>query len=305
MNLDPFNQLQLFGYEDYFNELKNLYIKKKLPNKILLNGKKGIGKCTFANHFINYVLSNDEEKKYDDNSYLINSNSKTFKLIINKSSPNFFLVKAKEDKNNIEIDQIRELIDFCNKSSFNNKPRFVIIDDIEYLNLNSSNALLKILEEPNDRIYFILINNSSKILSTIKSRCLTFNINFNFETIKKIFTQITKLEINELISEDLICHYFSVGEYLSIFEFSKINKLDLLNLNLKDFIKLIVDDKIYKKDKILNKLIYEFIELYYLKKKSSEQNFLNFDDHIRYVNNMSKFNLDTESIFLRLYQNLN
>ena len=305
MNLDPFKQLQLYGYENYFKELKNLYIKNKLPNKILLNGKKGIGKCTFANHFINFILSNDEEGRYDDNSYLINSNNKSFKLIINKSSPNFFLIKPKEDKKNIEIDQIRELIDFCNKSSFNNKPRFVIIDDIEYLNLNSSNALLKILEEPNNGIYFILINNSSKILSTIKSRCLTFNISFNFETIKKIFSQITKLEINELISEDLICHYFTIGDYLSIFEFSKTNKLDLLNLSLKDFIKIIVEDKIYKKDKILNKLIYDYIELYYLKKEPSEQNYLNFDDHIRSVNNMSKFNLDTESIFLRLHQNLN
>ena len=66
-----------------------------------------------------------------------------------------------------------------------------------------------------------------------------------------------------------------------------------------------MEDKIYKKDKILNKLIYDFIELYYLKKKPSEQNYLNFDDHIRSVNNMSKFNLDTESIFLRLHQNLN
>ena len=305
MNLDPFKQLQLYGYENYFNELKNLYIKNKLPNKILLNGKKGIGKCTFANHFINFILSNDEEDRYDDNNYLINSNNKSFKLIINKSSPNFFLIKPKEDKKNIEIDQIRELIDFCNKSSFNNKPRFVIIDDIEYLNLNSSNALLKILEEPNNGIYFILINNSSKILSTIKSRCLTFNISFNFETIKKIFSQITKLEINELISEDLICHYFTIGDYLSIFEFSNTNKLDLLDLSLKDFIKIIVEDKIYKKDKILNKLIYDFIELYYLKKEPSEQNYLNFDDHIRSVNNMSKFNLDTESIFLRLHQNLN
>ena len=305
MNLDPFKQLQLYGYENYFNELKNLYIKNKLPNKILLNGKKGIGKCTFANHFINYILSNDEEDKYDDNNYLISSNNKSFKLITNKSSPNFFLVRPKEDKKNIEIDQIRELIGFCNKSSFNNKPRFVIIDDIEYLNLNSSNALLKILEEPNDGIYFILINNSSKILSTIKSRCLTFNISFNFETIKKIFSQITKLEINELISEDLICHYFTIGDYLSIFEFSNTNKLDLLDLSLKDFIKIIVEDKIYKKDKILNKLIYDYIELYYLKKEPSEQNYLNFDDHIRSVNNMSKFNLDTESIFLRLHQNLN
>jgi len=305
MNLDPFKQLQLYGYENYFKELKNLYIKNKLPNKILLNGKKGIGKCTFANHFINFILSNDEEGRYDDNSYLINSNNKSFKLIINKSSPNFFLIKPKEDKKNIEIDQIRELIDFCNKSSFNNKPRFVIIDDIEYLNLNSSNALLKILEEPNNGIYFILINNSSKILSTIKSRCLTFNISFNFETIKKIFSQITKLEINELISEDLICHYFTIGDYLSIFEFSNTNKLDLLDLSLKDFIKIIVEDKIYKKYKILNKLIYDFIELYYLKKEPSEQNYLNFDDHIKSVNNMSKFNLDTESIFLRLHQNLN
>ena len=39
MNLDPFKQLQLYGYENYFNELKNLYVKNKLPNKILLNGK--------------------------------------------------------------------------------------------------------------------------------------------------------------------------------------------------------------------------------------------------------------------------
>ena len=90
MNLDPFKQLQLYGYENYFEELKNLYIKNKLPNKILLNGKKGIGKCTFANHFINFVLSNDEDNKYDANNYLINPNNKSFKLIINKSSPNFF-----------------------------------------------------------------------------------------------------------------------------------------------------------------------------------------------------------------------
>ena len=112
---------------------------------------------------------------------------KAIKVPSNFSSPNFFLVRPKEDKKNIEIDQIRELIGFCNKSSFNDKPRFVIIDDIEYLNLNSSNALLKILEEPNNGIYFILINNSSKILSTIKSRCLTFNISFNFMLKFKIY----------------------------------------------------------------------------------------------------------------------
>ena len=44
-------------------------------------------------------------------------------------------------KKKIDIDQIRNLINNLNKSSLNSKPRFVLIDNIEYLNLNSINAL--------------------------------------------------------------------------------------------------------------------------------------------------------------------
>ena len=79
-------------------------------------------------------------------------------------------------KKNIDINQIRDLIVKLNKSSFNNKPRFVLIDNIEYLNINSINALLKILEEPNDNIIFILINNNKKVLPTLLSRCINFKI---------------------------------------------------------------------------------------------------------------------------------
>ena len=62
MNLVANNQTKLYGLESFFNELKDLYDKGKLPNKILLSGLKGIGKCTLAYHLINYVLSIDEEK---------------------------------------------------------------------------------------------------------------------------------------------------------------------------------------------------------------------------------------------------
>jgi DNA polymerase-3 subunit delta' len=78
-------------------------------------------------------------------------------------------------KKSIDINQIRNLILNLNKSSFNTKPRLVLIDNIELLNINSVNALLKIVEEPNENIYFILINNK-KILPTLKSRCLNYNI---------------------------------------------------------------------------------------------------------------------------------
>ena len=51
--IEPINQLTLYGYKKYFDLLKNLFNKNKLPNCILLSGQKGIGKSTFAYHFVN------------------------------------------------------------------------------------------------------------------------------------------------------------------------------------------------------------------------------------------------------------
>ena len=53
----PICQLSLYGYKKYFDLFKNLFEKNKLPNCVLLTGQKGIGKSTFAYHFINSLLS--------------------------------------------------------------------------------------------------------------------------------------------------------------------------------------------------------------------------------------------------------
>ena len=207
--MNPLEQINLYGLGNYFNELKTLYDNKNLPNKILLSGSKGLGKFTLSLHFINYVLSKNEDYPYDFEILKINKNNRSFKLVNNNTSSNLYLVDIKKDKKNIEINQIRELIDFCNKSSFNNKPRFVLINNLELMNLNSSNALLRTLEEPNDNIYFILINNSQKILPTIKSRCLNFNIILTQKEIKDIFSKITNQNIDDFFNENIITHYFT------------------------------------------------------------------------------------------------
>ena len=90
--------------------------------------------------------------------FKINDDNQSFKTILNKSNPNFFLIDINADKKFIDINQIRDLISKLNKSAFNYKPRFILVDNIEFLNLNSVNALLKILEEPSTNTYFILIN---------------------------------------------------------------------------------------------------------------------------------------------------
>ena len=56
-DLTPKNQTNLYLLDDYLIIFIKLYEKKKLPNKILLSGYKGIGKSTLAYHLINYILS--------------------------------------------------------------------------------------------------------------------------------------------------------------------------------------------------------------------------------------------------------
>ncbi len=180
MSLNSSTQLNLYKHQEIFNHLSKLYLNNKLPNKILLSGEKGIGKATLGYHLINFVLSEDEEHSYDVENNKINLENKSFKLIQNKSNPNFNLIDVAEDKKNIDINQIRELIVNLNKSSFNNKKRFVLIDNIELLNLNSINALLKVLEEPNENINFILINNNKRVLPTYKKNKPIIQLIYSF-----------------------------------------------------------------------------------------------------------------------------
>ena len=103
MKLEPSKNTKLYGMDNFFNEIKELYNKKKLPTKILLSGKKGLGKSTLAYHIINYILSNEENLKYDLNSFTINKENRSFKLLQNNSHPNFYLVDLLDEKKNILI----------------------------------------------------------------------------------------------------------------------------------------------------------------------------------------------------------
>ena len=218
-DLKPINRTKLFGLDNFFFEFVNLFEKNNLPNKILLSGQKGLGKSTLAYHFINYVLSKNEEFGYDIKNFEININNRSFKTIINKSNLNLFLIDTDPEKKTIDISQIRNLISNLNKSSLNTKPRFVLIDNVEFLNTNSVNALLKIIEEPNHNVHFILINNDKKVLPTLSSRCINFKIYLNYEDILTISNKLLDGKLNETINKDLINYYLTPGNIYNLAKF--------------------------------------------------------------------------------------
>jgi len=305
----PSNQKELYGLEKYFTEIINLYNLDKLPNKILLSGKKGNGKSTLAYHFINYVFSFNEENKYDLKNHIINKKNISFNLLKNNTHPNFYLIDLMVEKKNIEIDQIRKMINYANKSSFNNKPRFILIDNIENLNLYSANALLKIIEEPNQNIYFILIhNNSRNIMATLKSRCLTFKINLSFKETIDISNLLVGNNIFDLLNKDLINYYNSPGDFISLINFFNDKNINLKEFTLISLLNHIIDNKYYRKNLFIKHLIINFIELYFLKtyKLSSSKDILIniYNSFIRKIYNTQKFNLDEESLFIEFKSKL-
>ena len=304
MNLTSSNQTVLYGLSRYFNDLVKLYQNQRLPNKILFSGKKGIGKSTLAYHLINFILSERDDFAYDLKNFLINKDNKSFKLIQNGSNPNFNLIDIIDDKKSIDINQVRNLINTLNKSSLNSKPRFVLIDNIEFLNDNSTNALLKIIEEPNDNIYFLLIHNNKKILSTLLSRCLNFKISLSHNASIDVVKKLLDKDIKNFIHNDILNYYFTPGKIYDLITFSNENNIDLIKLDLKSFLFLLIDNSFYKKDLSAKNILYDFIELYLIKNVSIYSSFFNY--FLNRIRNTKKFNLDDESLFIEFkYRLLN
>jgi DNA polymerase-3 subunit delta' len=294
------NQLNLFGHDALFLELVGLYTNGNFPNKILLSGEKGIGKCTLAYHITNFILSSDEEFKYETNNLKINPYNKSFKLIQNKSNPNFILIDVIEDKKSIDINQIRNLILNLNKSSFNSKPKIILIDNIELLNLNSVNALLKVLEEPNQNVHFILINNNKNILSTLRSRCLNFKVQLSAKLSIEITNKILQTDCSNFLNNELINNYSTPGGLLKLIDFASRNNIDLVKNNLNDFIKNIILDKLYKKDTFIKDFLYSLIEIYF-RNNITIENIKLITLHkyfLQKIHNTRIYNLDEESLFM-------
>ena len=151
-------------------EILSAFEKEVKQNKIsasyLFYGDKRIDLLFYALEFSKMVmtanLENEEEKKNIE------------KRIENFQYPDIEVINRKNE--NIKIDEVRELIYDAIESAYSSPKKIFILCGIENLRKESSNALLKILEEPPKDVYFILLARSLNIISTIKSRTIKFHL---------------------------------------------------------------------------------------------------------------------------------
>jgi DNA polymerase-3 subunit delta' len=148
--------MNIIGHKKIINSLNKSIDKDNIHHAFLFIGPEHVGKFTVAMDFAQNILGDIAETNPD--------------LII--IHPEIEEKKGITRKKAINIETIRETQRRASISPQNGKYKIIIIDDADYLNVASQNALLKTLEEPpRNVIIIIIVSNPEKLLPTIVSRC--------------------------------------------------------------------------------------------------------------------------------------
>ncbi|OQY41930.1 MAG: hypothetical protein B6227_03690 [Fusobacteriia bacterium 4572_74] len=226
--------------------LKNELRQNKEAGTYLFYGDKGIDLLGLAISFTMAMNCPELENNYCGVCEVCNK-------IKRGTYADLEIVGLLQGESKVGIDKIKNTIYKASSSSYEGRKKVFIIKDIESMNKYSSNALLKIIEEPPKGTFFILISNTLNVLPTILSRSIVVKVNkpsaealgvtekvYNFfmGNMEEILEwKEERLDLNEIRS------YSGLGEYFNLY---------LSEKNLKYKIDLLkgIDDYIYNIEKI-------------------------------------------------------
>lgn len=141
------------GHSDVCSYLQERIEKRELHHAYLFVGEHHLGKRHVAVMFAKTVLDIplDQEQHPD-------------------------LILFSEEKNEVSVKSVRQLIGQASRKPYSANHSVIIIENAQKLNRESSNAILKTLEEPPKHLIIILIaEQANQLLGTIRSRCATIS----------------------------------------------------------------------------------------------------------------------------------
>lgn len=173
-----------------------------------------------------------------------------------EENSDFEIIEKDDKEKNISIKTIRLLIKDMYLRPTNGKIKIYIIKDSENLSIESSNALLKSIEEAKDYIILIFTtNNAYSLLKTIRSRCQIISFKSQIEN---EFVDREKLSyiLSEIISGNFSFYYKNKDFFSKAKDYKEELFVEILNF-FNNLIKL----KYYKNNAKENKKV-----LFYLRK---------------------------------------
>jgi len=179
-----------------------LQLNARLPHAILIHGDAGIGKHILAMEFVAALLC--DAPLEEAHALLACGQCKNCRMFVSENHPDFHYISSEQyatsgasahlpyteryfeapekrskrkPRKVISVDQIRLLIDDFALAQHSARRRVALIQPADRMNLNASNALLKLLEEPNPDSNLILVcDDPGRLPMTIRSRCIAQSI---------------------------------------------------------------------------------------------------------------------------------
>lgn len=212
----------VIGQDLALNSLKNAIKMNKISHAYIFSGDRGTGKTTTARIFAKEIGCSQDD---------------IFEL---------------DAASNNGVDNIRELIESTQSSTFGSKYKVYILDEAHMLSKSSFNALLKTLEEPPSHVIFILATTDKhKIPNTIISRCQNIHFNSpNIENIEKLITEISEKEnikIEDKAKNKIALEgHGSFRDTLGVLEkvFNTTNKKEISLKDVEEVLGIISEDEI-------------------------------------------------------------
>ncbi len=132
------------------------------------------------------------------------------------------------------------------------------------------------------------------------SRCVNYKINLTNTECLDITNKLLGNKLENLINEDLINYYFTPGNVFNLVRFANHYNYNLLDFDLKHFLKMLIKENFYKKDLYIRYIIFDLIEFYLRKLNTSFSKMINqqYSYFLKRIDETKNLNLDEESLFM-------
>lgn len=169
------------GQDTAIQMLKNSIANNHVSHAYLFQGPEGVGKRTTALAFaqtlncLNMSANDKTQGLFCEETEELPpgdacGNCLSCRKVKSANHPDIHIIEP--EKNSIKIEQIRKLRSNVFYKCYEGRYQVIIIDGAQYMTIEASNSLLKVLEEPPENTIFILVSSEpGKLADTIISRC--------------------------------------------------------------------------------------------------------------------------------------